>query len=57
MRKAKRPFYGAVQQVQSDPLWRDHILFYEYFYGENSAGISASQQMGWTALVVKLFYK
>ncbi len=44
MRKAKRPFYGDVQQFQSDPLWRDHILFYEYFYGENSAGISASQQ-------------
>ncbi|WP_420632434.1 MGH1-like glycoside hydrolase domain-containing protein [Candidatus Leptofilum sp.] len=50
----KRPFYGGVQQFQTDPLWRDHILFYEYFHGDNGAGIGASHQTGWTALVAKL---
>jgi hypothetical protein len=50
----KRPFYGSVQQFQTDPLWRDHILFYEYFHGDNGAGIGASHQTGWTALVAKL---
>ena len=50
----KRPFYGGVPQFQTDPLWRDHILFYEYFHGDNGAGIGASHQTGWTALVAKL---
>ncbi|MCA9945636.1 MAG: hypothetical protein KC449_19275 [Anaerolineales bacterium] len=50
----KRPFNGGVQQFQTDPLWRDHILFYEYFHGDNGAGIGASHQTGWTALVAKL---
>lgn len=50
----KRPFYGGVQQFQTDPLWRDYILFYEYFHGDNGAGIGASHQTGWTALVAKL---
>ena len=54
MRGGKRPFNGGVQQFQTDPLWRDHILFYEYFHGDNGAGIGASHQTGWTALVAKL---
>ena len=52
--EGKRPFYGGVQQFQTDPLWRDYILFYEYFHGDNGAGIGASHQTGWTALVAKL---
>jgi len=43
-----------VQQFQNDPLWRNYILFYEYFHGDNGAGIGASHQTGWTALIAKL---
>ena len=49
-----RPVYGGTQIFQSDPYWRDLILFYEYFHGDNGAGIGASHQTGWTALVAKL---
>ncbi|HLW79344.1 MAG TPA: glucosidase, partial [Terriglobia bacterium] len=50
----RRPVYGAVEKFQSDPYWRDLILFYEYFHGDNGAGIGASHQTGWTGLVAKL---
>lgn len=50
----KRPFYGGNDYFQNDPHWRDHILFYEYFHGDNGAGLGASHQTGWTALVAKL---
>jgi Mannosylglycerate hydrolase MGH1-like glycoside hydrolase domain len=50
----RRPFYGGVNLFQTDPHWRDYILFYEYFHGDNGAGIGASHQTGWTALVAKL---
>ncbi|HUE38031.1 MAG TPA: hypothetical protein VMR29_00905, partial [Candidatus Binatia bacterium] len=50
----RRPLYGSTEKFQSDPHWRDHILFYEYFHGDNGAGIGASHQTGWTALVAKL---
>ena len=40
--------------MQTDPHWRDHILFYEYFHGDNGAGIGASHQTGWTAIVANL---
>jgi hypothetical protein len=50
----KRPFNGGVEQFQSDPYFRDHILFYEYFHGNNGAGVGASHQTGWTALVANL---
>ena len=40
--------------MQTDPHWRDHILFYEYFHGDNGAGIGASHQTGWTAVVANL---
>ncbi len=50
----KRPVYGGEGLFQSDPHWKDHILFYEYFHGDNGAGLGASHQTGWTALVAKL---
>jgi hypothetical protein len=49
-----RPVYGGVQKLQQDPDWRDWILFFEYFHGDNGAGLGASHQTGWTALVAKL---
>jgi hypothetical protein len=52
--QGNRPVYGGTEKFQSDPLWRDHILFYEYFHGDNGAGLGASHQTGWTGLVAKL---
>ena len=50
----RRPVYGGTEKFQSDPYWRDHILFYEYFHGDNGAGLGASHQTGWTGLVAKM---
>ena len=50
----RRPVAGGIEQFQSDPHWRDLILFYEYFHGDNGAGLGASHQTGWTGLVAKL---
>src|ERR1700758_4952173 len=50
----RRPVYGGTEKFQNDPLWRDNILFYEYFHGDNGAGLGASHQTGWTGLVGKL---
>lgn len=50
----KRPFNGDVALFQTDPHWRDHILFHEYFNGDTGEGLGASHQTGWTALVAKL---
>jgi hypothetical protein len=52
--QGKRPVYGGTEKFQSDPHWRDHILFYEYFHGDNGAGLGASHQTGWTGDVAKL---
>lgn len=49
--KGGRPVYGATPLFQSDPAWRDNILFYEYFHGDTGEGLGASHQTGWTALV------
>jgi hypothetical protein len=49
-----RPVYGGIEKFQDDPYWRDCVLFYEYFHGDNGAGIGASHQTGWTDLVAKL---
>jgi hypothetical protein len=49
-----RPVYGGTKTFQDDPHWRDHILFYEYFHGDNGAGLGASHQTGWTGAVAKL---
>jgi hypothetical protein len=50
----RRPFYGGTEKFQTDPNWRDLILFNEYFHGDNGAGIGASHQTGWTGLIAKL---
>jgi hypothetical protein len=50
----RRPVYGGTQKLQSDPHWKDYLLFYEYFHGDNGAGLGASHQTGWTGLVAKL---
>ena len=49
-----RPVYGGSRKFQEDPHWRDLILFYEYFHGDNGAGVGASHQTGWTGLVAPL---
>ncbi|HEX8750170.1 MAG TPA: glucosidase [Nitrospira sp.] len=51
--EGRRPVYGE-QLFQQDPHWRDHLLFHEYFHGDNGTGIGASHQTGWTGLVAKL---
>jgi len=50
----ERPIYGGQRVFQDDPHWRDHILFHEYFHGDNGAGLGASHQTGGTGLVAKL---
>ncbi len=52
--KGERPIYGGQRVFQDDPHWRDHILFREYFHGDNGAGLGATHQTGWTGLVAKL---
>ena len=52
--QGQRPVYGGTKKFQSDPHWRDHLLFYEYFHGDNGAGLGASHQTGWTGLVAAL---
>jgi len=49
-----RPVFGEAEQFQQDPYWRDSLLFYEYFHGDNGAGIGASHQTGWTGIVAGL---
>ncbi len=50
----RRPVYGRTEKFQSDPFWRDNIYFFEYFHGDNGAGLGASHQTGWTGLIAKL---
>ena len=50
----QRPVYGATAKFQNDPHWRDLILFYEYFHGDNGAGLGSSHQTGWTGLVAPM---
>jgi hypothetical protein len=49
----KRPVYGGTKKFQEDPYWKDYILFYEYFHGDNGAGLGASHQTGWTGLIAR----
>jgi len=51
--QGRRPVYGGTEKFQTDPHWRDHILFYEYFHGDNGAGIGAGHQTGWTGCVAR----
>jgi hypothetical protein len=50
----RRPVYGGTEKFQTDPHWKDYVLFYEYFHGDNGAGLGASHQTGWTGLVAKM---
>ena len=50
----RRAVFGGLEKFQTDPDWRDLILFHEYFHGDTGAGIGASHQTGWTGLVAKL---
>jgi Glycosyl hydrolase family 63 C-terminal domain len=52
--QGRRPVFGGAEKLQTDPHWRDHVPFYEYFHGDNGAGLGASHQTGWTGLVAKL---
>ncbi len=49
----RRPVYGGSRKFQEDPHWRDYLLFYEYFHGDNGAGLGASHQTGWTGVVAR----
>ena len=52
----RRPVFGGAEKFQKDPFWRDHILFYEYFHGDNGAGLGASHQTGWTGLIARALH-
>ena len=52
-KQGRRPVYGGARKFQEDPHWRDLILFYEYFHGDNGAGLGASHQTGWTGIVAR----
>jgi len=51
---SRRPVYGGAAKFQEDPHWRDLVLFYEYFHGDNGAGLGASHQTGWTGVIARL---
>ncbi len=50
----RRPVFGGTEKFQTDPYWKDYLLFHEYFHGDNGAGLGASHQTGWTGLVGSL---
>jgi Glycosyl hydrolase family 63 C-terminal domain len=50
----RRPVYGGTKKFQEDPYWKDYILFYEYFHGDNGAGLGASHQTGWTGIIARV---
>jgi hypothetical protein len=52
--QGRRPVFGGSEKFQMDPHWRDNILFYEYFHGDNGAGLGASHQTGWTGVIAKI---
>jgi hypothetical protein len=54
--RGRRAVYGGTEKFQSDPHWRDHLLFYEYFHADNGAGLGASHQTGWTGTVAMLIH-
>jgi len=51
--EGRRPVYGGTRKFQEDPYWKDYILFYEYFHGDNGAGLGASHQTGWTGIIAR----
>jgi hypothetical protein len=52
----RRPVNGGTRMFQEDPYWRDLVLFYEYFHGDNGAGLGASHQTGWTGIVSRIMH-
>jgi hypothetical protein len=54
--QGRRAVYGGTRKFQEDPHWRDCLLFYEYFHGDNGAGLGASHQTGWTGIVARLLH-
>ena len=54
--QGRRAVYGDTKKFQEDPLWRDLILFYEYFHGDNGAGLGASHQTGWTGIIARIMH-
>jgi hypothetical protein len=55
-KNGRRPVYGGSRKFQEDPHWRDLILFYEYFHGDNGAGLGASHQTGWTGIIARAMH-
>jgi hypothetical protein len=55
-KNGRRPVYGGTRKFQEDPHWRDLVLFYEYFHGDNGAGLGASHQTGWTGIVARIMH-
>jgi hypothetical protein len=55
-RTGRRPVYGGTRRFQKDPHWRDYLLFYEYFHGDNGAGLGASHQIGWTGIIARTLH-
>jgi hypothetical protein len=53
----RRPCFGWVERLQTDPAWKDNILFFEYFHGDNGAGLGASHQTGWTGVIADLILR
>jgi Glycosyl hydrolase family 63 C-terminal domain len=53
----RRPIHGAAEKFRDDPHWRDYLLFYEYFHGDNGAGLGASHQTGWSGLIANLIHE
>jgi hypothetical protein len=54
--EGQRPVHGGTAKFQNDPYWRDLIFFYEYFHGDNGAGLGASHQTGWTGIVARIMH-
>ncbi len=52
----RQPVNGGARKFQDDPHWRDCILFYEYFHGDNGAGLGASHQTGWTGVIARAMH-
>jgi hypothetical protein len=53
----QRPVFGSAGKFQTDTYFHDHLLFYEYFHGDDSSGLGASHQTGWTGLLANLLYE
>jgi hypothetical protein len=54
--EGRRPVFGGSAKLQEDPHWRDCLLFYEYFHGDNGAGLGASHQTGWTGIIARIMH-